>query len=347
MTGIGQTRLVDGKAYAVGHKSGVPWVGYFSGCTGALQKQVSAPIPGSLSSSLLGLNFVNGVFHVVGSVAYPNDSGDGLYLRMDPSLNVLFATPLFGSSGLDELWASTQTPSGDLWMAGTALALSESNVPWMVKGPAGGQNYCGFSGAGAPGVGRSVASLGGSVWIGGVTDGHGYLGRFADGSCGADDPCGCAPQGMIPLKLGQTSTEIRSLLAWQGTLYVAGFGNDSGNLFGFVARVSPQAQAVEGVYRWDPTGNIDVLLDLATDGSRLFVTGAQGWKGEQDLSSAQGVLMALPLGFSSSSVPDWNRVLPAARIFLGVSTAAGGVVAWGAISGNGVMVRCTTDGKCP
>jgi hypothetical protein len=319
-------------------------------CTGALGAQASAPIPGSDSSALVGLAFASGTFHAVGTIAMTGgDGGDGLYLNLDKSLNVLNGTPLFGSTVKDELSAVGVAPSGNLWLAGTA---SISSTPggqgaWMVKGIPGGQKYCGFPAGSVGSVGRAVAVDGGSVWIAGAAGNQGYLGRFVDGSCGAGDPCGCQPGDTIQVKAGEAFSEIRGLLAWKGTLYAAGFASDGADTFGFVARVSPGTLSVEGIYRWNPTADIDVFLDLATDGTRLFLAGGQAWKGEDDLSSAQGVILALPLGFSSSSPPDWSRVIASGRAFFGISaTPADGVVASGK-SATGVVVRCTTDGVCP
>jgi hypothetical protein len=326
-------------------------VGGLSVCSGALVHQASAPIPGSDASSLVGITIAGGTLHAVGTIAMTGgDGGEGLYLNLDKSLNVLFGTPLFGTTVKDELWASALGPSGNLWMAGTA---NQSDTPgtngtWMVKGPAGGQKYCGFpGGAGADSVGRAVAVDGAAVWIGGASGGQGYLGRFADASCGAEEPCGCQVGDTIQVKAGEAFSEIRGLLAWKGTLYAAGFASDGADIFGFVARVSPGTLAVEGIYRWNPTADVDVFLDVATDGSRLFLAGGRGWKGEEDLSSAQAAVVALPLGFSSSSPPDWSRVIPAARAFFGISASSADGVLLSGKSAAGVVVRCTTDGACP
>jgi hypothetical protein len=350
LTGVGQLRIADGKAYTVGHKSGVPWVGGLSVCSGTLVHQASAPIPGSDSSSLVGLTFAGGTLHAVGTIALTGgDGGDGLYLNLDKSLNVLSGTPLFGSTVLDQLAAAALGPSGNLWLAGTANLSSTpgTNSTWMVKGLAGGK-FCGFpGGGGADGVGFAVAVDGTSIWIGGVAEGQGYLGRFADASCGDDDPCGCQPKDKILVKAGEAFSQIRGLLSWKGTLYAVGIASDKEDLFGFVARVSPSTLSVEGIYRWNPTADVDVFLEVATDGSRLFLAGGQGWKGEEDLSSAQGAVVALPLGFSSSSPPDWSRVIPAARAFFGISASSTDGVLLSGKSAAGIVVRCTTDGACP
>ncbi|MDW8250812.1 MAG: hypothetical protein RMJ98_16060 [Myxococcales bacterium] len=351
MTGVGQIRLVDGKAYTVGHKSGVPWVGALSVCSGALVHEASAPIPGSDSSALEGISFANGTFHAVGTIALTGgDSGDGLYLNLDKSLHVLFGTPLFGSTHYDLLSSVAVGPSGNLWFGGFANwnGTPGSAQTWLVKGLPESQKYCGFPGGGGENsVGRSVVMDGTSVWLAGASEGQGYLRRFLDASCGAGDPCGCQPSDKIQVKAGEAFSEIRSVLAWQGALYVAGFGSDGGDIFGFAARVSPTTLSVEDIYRWNPTAEVDVLLDLATDGTRLFLVGGRGWKGEDDLSSAQGAVVALPLGFSSSSPPDWSQVLPAARTFFGVAASSVEGVLLSGKSAAGIVIRCTTNGSCP
>ena len=348
VTGVGQPRIdAGGKIYVAGAKSNGAWVGAFAACDGALTKEKLIAPPWANRTSLLGLTLAGGVIHAVGQVATQDDPGNGYYVRLDQSLEVLGDQPLFGSTVSDVLFGVGVLPSGTALMVGSVnLAEGVPSSFWGVKVKPQNTGACGFPVFDGLGGGRAVLVIGSSLWMAGALGQDVVVARFADAACGADDPCGCKPEESVTLALGGAA-EARAMVSVGGAIYIAGFVNLAGDTQSFIARVNASPLSIEPPAFFDPTTDFDAFLGLATDGTMLYAVGAQGWKGELPLQTSTALVAAYPLDLSATSVPLWTKTHANVRSWMAADGAPGvGAVVSGTNNTSLTLMRCSASG-CP
>lgn len=337
--------------YAVGSKTAGGWVGRVDVCAGALAKESSVSPAGSQSSSLSKGIFAGGSLYVVGSVVTSADPRNGLYAKLNPtSLAASFVSPLYGSTGEDEVNAVAAATSGSLWMSGRSN--SPTGPGWGIKGSTSGL-ACGFPLGTGAGSSFAAASSGNTIYVARTNAGQLYVDQFADASCLNTGPCPCTPTATSPaIALGTENTEARAMLQHAGAVYVAGFTYDTGTLpnsKAFVIRLNTAGQIL-GRYNFDPTTQFDGFVTLATDGTTLYAGGGQGWDQSATFASSTGMLHALPVGFGMNAVATWTRSFATLDVVGGVAAESGsgdGLYAAGLAAGGGFALRCTKNNLCP
>ena len=199
-----------------------------------------------------------------------------------------------------------------------------------------------------------MAASGSTVYVTRIAAQNLWVETFADAACSSGPTCACAPSATWgPIAVGQGTTDARAALVVGSDLYLAGFAWDSTSTdaFGFVIRVG-SGGSVLGTYKWNPTSQFDALLSLSSDGSTLYVGGAQGWDSTQSvLDTATASLHALPLGFSGNTpAPIWTHSFANLDVVWGLATESGagdGLFAAGQAQTASYVLRCQKGGTCP
>lgn len=330
-----------GALYLVGADSDKPWVGAFDRCAGTTTATTKVPI--GASGRFIGVSLSPTSVYAVGT-----SDGDGSFAKLAKgSLTVELSGPLVGSNEQDETWDIAQTPKGNVWATGTANAPAPAF--WMIQATAT-QGPCGFGPIDGKGVGRAIATSGGSVFVAGARNDQGLVARFDDVSCFATSPCSCVPaQTSTPIQLGAAMTELRGIVVAGGKAYVAGFASDTtaGDVFAVLARIDLASLTVESSFTWNPTPQIDAFVALATDATQVYAAGGRGWAGEASFATSTGVLVALPLAFGPSTQQAWNAQPSGTRVMWGVTTGDGAVYAAGATATGGLVTKCAAATGCP
>ncbi len=342
-----------GDVYAVGSQGSDAWVGTLSTCNGSVKATSAVAVPGASSTTGSAVAVVGSDVYIVGNTVTPTDPQNGMWARLSTgSLSLLWAQPLYGSSGVDELWGIAAPPNGSLWMAG-ASSTDTTSTFWGVKGEPSGA-ACGFFALPGQGAGRNVIASGADVYMVGALGTAAVVARFDASSCSTSGPCPCNPVWQSqPLQVGASMSEARGIAIAGSSLYVSGFAQEtagSTDYEAFVARVDINSGAIIGTWVSNPTAQIDALTDIATDGQRLYASGLMGWDGSASFASGTAVVVALPFDISSATTMQWYTQIPSLDLAyrIALDTAAGGGVYLGGLGGSsGYVVRCTKAGVCP
>ncbi len=339
--------------YLVGTRGGSAWAAAVGGCQGSLTKDTTLAVPNATSSSLRSVILADSSLYAVGDVATSSDPGDGLWVRLSPTtLSSSFMQPLYGTTASDEDWRIVQTPTG-FFMGGTSNTEAGGRA-WGIKGASSG-TACGFGvGGTAQGTIHALAVSGSTVYAIRSSNGGLYIDGYDDASCTATGPCACAASATVgPINVGTTMNDGYSALVEGGQLYVAGFGADSNaaDAFGFVLRLDASGNLV-ATYRWNPSTLFDAFVSMTTDGTALYLGGAQGWDASQPTAaSATAVIQKLPLGFANNVAPTWIRSLGAYDVAWAVAaqpgTSGDGLYVAGERQGAGFVMRCQKSNVCP
>ena len=338
------------------------WVGAVRSCSGSIAAETQQSVPGRYSGSFGSLARSGTNLVAFGQYSRYGDDGDAMTAQLAMS-NLAATATTYGTAGTygdtDEVWDGTVTANGLRWGFGAVSATSGSPYRWMVvSNPQGQQcNYWGF----VQGSGRTLTSEGNLVYA--VTmDPYQQvrIDRFDAAQCSLTT-CACPglTSSVAPLTtfwIGNESTDPRHIIVVGPSLYVVGFAKDQSQFpsldyFAFVARINKATGSVEAVYRHNPTYLWDGFVGASTDGTRLFLTGGQGWDAASYLS-ATGMLLALPLNFTATSTPLFTTLSSTTHVMWYSAYEpgpAGGLYISG-VDTNGsssVVIKCTAGGACP
>lgn len=342
----------SGKLLVVGESEEQAWIGSVSACSGALEASRTIAPAGASWSRAMAIATSGGAVMITGHTRIGTDPNDAMAARLDASnLGVHWVTALHDSDESDEGWDVGVTPDGSFWVAGTSRVESGA-VPWAIRGDASGAT-CGFPATAGVGVSRALTVSGGSVYVAGATDGHGFVARVDASSCSASPSCSCAPSWTSgPVQVGAVYTEVRGLVELGGSLFVAGFALDvdgTNDYKAFVARVDGSTGGMTGTWAWNPTALFDGILGIATDGQAIYVAMVRAYDGVQD-SSASAHLAALPTSIDDTTIPLWSADLPFMNGAWDVEVGSAGedaVYVVGRSETAGWVARCTKNGACP
>jgi len=282
---------------------------------------------------------------LVGGKLVPSSGTDpqqGMYGRFSKqTLAASWVVGLYGGTSKDEIWDLVQA-GGSVWMSGTTSIDTTVAGIWGVKASSTTSAACGFGLAGA-GYGRSLTAPAGSgfVYFTGGQSGKGLVGRVGDTACSISPCSSCSASWQTTFQDGTHSTEGRGLLVVGGNVYVAGFSSLSNqDLQALVVRVDLATGTVQNSYVWNPTSMGEMFMDLATDGTSLYVVGMQGYDG----TTAQAAVHKLSM---PSLAKVWSVLPGDAGAYWSVATSgANGLLLAGGSAGGGVVRRCLTSGLC-
>jgi hypothetical protein len=331
----------DGTIYVAGTASSKVYLAVVGSCgtllgdTQHLPKDAKSATASSLA--LLGNSVYVGGTYVAASGSDPQDGYLGSFAKQ--TLASSWDAPLVGGTGKDEVWDLVPA-GGALWLGGTG-SFDTAAVTWGVKASTSQAAACGFGLAGA-GVGRGVTASGGHVYFTGGTAGKGLVARRADSACSISPCAPCSSSWSVTFQDGTYTTEGRGLLVVGTNAYVAGFSSvTSSDLRAVVFRLDLVSGAVQSSYTWNPTADTEMFMDVATDGTALYVVGMQGFGG----SAVQAAVHKL-------SLPDlgkvWSKLPGDSGAYWSVATTSdGGLLLAGETTTGGILRRCLTSGTCP
>jgi hypothetical protein len=332
-----------------------PWVGRLEACSGGGLQSAKIDLGGGKTGSASSLARAGASIYAVGN-AMPGatDSGDGWFARLDPtSLAPAWTELASPSSTNDLLYDLVVAGSGGVWAVGEG-AVGASSQAWVAKLSAG-SGACSFL-LGATGAKLwSVSADGSDVYVAGREGSAVVVHRFVDGACSPAPGCSCAPAASSP-KIsypGASFTEARAILAMGGHVHLAGLADPGdGNFFAFVMRVDPGNGTVLGTFEWNPSTAVDGFLDLASDGTALYVGGGQNYDGSW--ANALPVLTALPFPLPANASAIWTLQPSSGKAAssIAVDTGADGGVYLALLDAIGaslsaVIMRCDKAGNCP
>jgi len=330
----------DGTIYVAGkHTGNKIYLAALDGCGTVLRSTSHLPT-GAATAAASSLALVgNDLF--VGGVVVPSTGGDpqqGLYGRFPKqTLAAAWTKVLTGSTGKDEVWDLAYA-GGAIWMSGTS-GFDTTASTWGVKGAVSSASACGFELAGTGNLRNITAPPGsGYVYFTGIHNGVGLVARLSDTAC-AVSPCSACPASwQQTFQDGTSTTEGRGILVIGGNVYVAGYSAVSGqDLRALVVRIDLATGAVQNSYTWNPTTLGDIFLDLATDGTSLYVAGLQGYDGTTAQAAVQ--MLSMP-----ALTKVWSAVPDAGAYWSVKTVGSDGLL----LAGNGGIVRrCLTSGVCP
>jgi hypothetical protein len=350
------TLYVSG-AKQVGDAGATGYFAFVDTCTGTLERALDPPAIGDAGLGYLGSITRAGSTLYVGT-APPQPPNAGGFTRFDlggQAFQSQVDVPQFsGAAHTDEIWQMVAA-GADLWMSGTTMTEGSSAAAVVVKsngsGPGCATPISGYTGN----FGRAIAATPTDAWMAIAGTSIRVL-HFASSSCSATAPCSCAPTWVSqPLTLTNDANTMgahRSLLIGS-TLYVAGWAIKQGSTTdweGYVAQLDLASHAWGPTYTFDPTSAIDAIVNLATDGLRLYASAEQGWDGTSaNYASASSKVIELPIPLVANPTPTVVDV-PGLRVGWSIDVDATGMVLSGisatGTGSDGRSVRCTLA-SCP
>lgn len=338
--------LHQGKLFAAGSKASEGWIVALSPCDGSLEMSGVVGVAGS--SRLMSLAPSGAALLVAGDAQVGTDPRDVLVARVSAAtLAIEWAELLHGSDETDEGWGIGAATDGFVWVGGKVLKESGTK-PWGAKVDPSGTPACGFQ-FGQNGHVRTALAGPLGVYMAGQFDDNASIVRFDTGSCSTVGPCECAPDWQAtPLEWG-SHTEYRALELVGDSLYAGGFALQSGTDYkAIVVRVNTDTGEIVKTWEWNPTGLLDAVHGLASDGQRLYAalsinTTPGLWAG------SQAVVAALPLDLDPLATPTWTSPLPAMNVAMDVAidSSDNGLYVVGHTVDEGWAARCTKNGVCP
>lgn len=321
------------------------WVARLSACTGEQLAQRTIN-DGYASSRVQELTRSGDAVYVVGRATVGTQQ-DGLWARLDASnLSLTWANVVQGSDVPDELWDVDVASDGSVWFSGLT-DIGTGVKAWVVKGDASGAS-CDFDPfGGASGTAHALEATPSGVYVAGQSESVASVLHFNPGACAT---CPCVPDWETSPIWGGNFNEPRALEIVGSTLFVGGYEQrDDGDLQAFVARVQAgPSGSVLAVWRWNPSTQLDIVLDLISDGQTIYVAVATDV--DSTAANATPKVLALPKDFTSDTTPLWSAEPngirgPWALALDSASPNALFVVGQGVDAG--WAARCTRDGVCP
>jgi len=326
-------------------KADQAWVARLSACTGDQLGQRTID-DGYSSSRVQELTRSGDAVYVVGR-ATAGGQQDGLWARLDASsLSVAWTSLLAGSDVLDELWDVDVASDGSVWLSGLT-DVDTGGKPWVVKGNSSGA-ACEFDPFdGAYGTTRALTATPSGVYVAGQSETVASVLHFNPSACAT---CPCVPDWETSPIWGGNYNEPLALEIVGSTAFVGGYEQrDDGDLQAFVARVQAGASgSVLAIWRWNPSTQLDIVLDLISDGQTLYVAVATDVKASA--TDAIPRVLALPKDFTGSTTPVWSVEPSGIRGPWGLaldSASPNGLFVVGQGVDKGWAARCTRDGVCP
>jgi hypothetical protein len=332
------------RLFVTGESEDQMWVGALSTCTGALEQWASVSPPDEAWSRAMALDVSGDDIYLLGHGEPLAGSKRAVAARVDASTFTQHWVVPLGEEGAEEGWGIGVAHDGSVWMAGTSSE-GDQGIPWVLKGDAEG-NACGFPPVSGSGNTRRLVTTSDGIYVGGARDQRAFVSKFDLSACG----CDCEPVWTIDdTDLESTYTEARGIAITDEAIYVGGamnIGEDSSDVGPFVAKFDIVTRQVIGAWLWNPTDEVDLLLDLAVDDDTVYAAVTAGYDAATP-ETAVAYLVALPAALPFEATPAWTTELPFINAAWGVTTDADAVYVVGRTASSGWAARCTKDGVCP